>query len=63
MRDCSRRGSIILDAFADSGSTIKAAEQIGAAPSASKSIRNMWMSPSGVGSGSVRPSGYLVDGI
>jgi DNA modification methylase len=29
MRDCSRRGSIILDAFAGSGSTIMAAEQIG----------------------------------
>jgi DNA modification methylase len=29
MRDCSRRGSIILDAFAGSGSTIVAAEQIG----------------------------------
>ncbi len=29
MRDCSRRGSIILDAFAGSGSSIMAAEQIG----------------------------------
>jgi DNA modification methylase len=29
MRDCSRRGSIVLDAFAGSGSTITAAEQIG----------------------------------
>jgi DNA modification methylase len=29
MRDCSRRGSIVLDAFAGSGSTIMAAEQIG----------------------------------
>lgn len=29
MRDCSRRGSVILDAFAGSGSTIIAAEQIG----------------------------------
>jgi DNA modification methylase len=29
MRDCSRRGSIILDAFAGSGSTLIAAEQIG----------------------------------
>lgn len=29
MRDCSRRGSIILDAFAGSGTTIVAAEQIG----------------------------------
>src|SRR5580693_1720266 len=29
MRDCSRRGSIILDAFAGSGTTIMAAEQIG----------------------------------
>lgn len=29
MRDCSRRGSIILDAFAGSGSTIAAAEQVG----------------------------------
>jgi DNA modification methylase len=29
MRDCSRRGSIVLDAFAGSGSTIIAAEQIG----------------------------------
>ncbi len=29
MRDCSRRGAIILDAFAGSGSTILAAEQIG----------------------------------
>ena len=29
MRDCSRRRSIILDAFAGSGSTIMAAEQIG----------------------------------
>jgi DNA modification methylase len=29
MRDCSRRGSIILDAFAGSGSTIMAAEQVG----------------------------------
>jgi DNA modification methylase len=29
MRDCSRRGSIILDAFAGAGSTIMAAEQIG----------------------------------
>lgn len=29
MRDCSRRGSIILDAFVGSGSTIVAAEQIG----------------------------------
>jgi DNA modification methylase len=29
MRDCSRRGSIILDAFVGSGSTIMAAEQIG----------------------------------
>jgi DNA modification methylase len=28
MRDCSRRGSIILDAFAGSGTTIMAAEQI-----------------------------------
>jgi DNA modification methylase len=29
MRDCSRRGSVILDAFAGSGTTIMAAEQIG----------------------------------
>jgi DNA modification methylase len=29
MRDCSKRGSIVLDAFAGSGSTIMAAEQIG----------------------------------
>ncbi len=29
MRDCSRRGSIILDVFAGSGTTIMAAEQIG----------------------------------
>jgi DNA modification methylase len=29
MRDCSRRGSIVLDAFAGSGSSIMAAEQIG----------------------------------
>jgi DNA modification methylase len=29
MRDCSRRGSIIVDAFAGSGSTIMAAQQIG----------------------------------
>lgn len=29
MRDCSQRGSIVLDAFAGSGSTIMAAEQIG----------------------------------
>lgn len=29
MRDCSRRGAIILDAFAGSGTTIMAAEQIG----------------------------------
>jgi DNA modification methylase len=29
MRDCSRRGSIILDGFAGSGSTIMAAEQVG----------------------------------
>jgi DNA modification methylase len=29
MRDCSRRGSIVLDAFAGAGSTIMAAEQIG----------------------------------
>jgi DNA modification methylase len=29
MRDCSRRGSIILDAFAGSGSAIMSAEQIG----------------------------------
>jgi DNA modification methylase len=29
MRDCSRRGSIILDAFAGSGTTMMAAEQIG----------------------------------
>lgn len=29
MRDCSRRGSIILDAFAGSGTTIAAAEKIG----------------------------------
>jgi DNA modification methylase len=29
MRDCSRRGSIILDSFAGSGSTIMAAEQVG----------------------------------
>jgi DNA modification methylase len=29
MRDCSRRGSIILDAFAGAGTTIIAAEQIG----------------------------------
>jgi DNA modification methylase len=29
MRDCSRRGSIILDAFAGAGSTLMAAEQIG----------------------------------
>lgn len=29
VRDCSRRGSIVLDAFAGSGSTIMAAEQIG----------------------------------
>ncbi len=29
MRDCSRRGSIILDAFAGSGTTIMAAEKIG----------------------------------
>jgi DNA modification methylase len=32
MRDCSRRGSIILDAFAGSGTTIMAAEQIGRRP-------------------------------
>ena len=29
LRDCSRRGSIILDAFAGAGTTIMAAEQIG----------------------------------
>jgi DNA modification methylase len=29
MKDCSRRGSIVLDAFAGSGSTIMAAEQVG----------------------------------
>ena len=29
MRDCSRRGSTILDAFAGSGTTIMAAEQVG----------------------------------
>jgi DNA modification methylase len=29
MKDCSRRGSIILDCFAGSGSTIMAAEQVG----------------------------------
>jgi DNA modification methylase len=29
MRDCSRRGSIVLDAFAGSGTAIMAAEQIG----------------------------------
>ena len=29
MRDCSRRGSIILDVFAGSGTTIIAAEQVG----------------------------------
>jgi len=29
MKDCSRRGSIILDSFAGSGSTILAAEQVG----------------------------------
>lgn len=29
MRDCSKRGSIVLDAFAGSGSTIIAAEQVG----------------------------------
>lgn len=29
MRDCSRRGSIVLDCFAGSGTTIMAAEQIG----------------------------------
>ena len=29
MRDCSRRGSIVLDAFAGSGTTIMAAEQLG----------------------------------
>jgi DNA modification methylase len=29
MRDCSRRGSIILDSFCGSGSTIIAAEQTG----------------------------------
>ncbi len=29
MRDCSRRGSIVLDAFAGSGTTIMAAEQTG----------------------------------
>jgi hypothetical protein len=29
MRDCSRRGDIVLDAFAGSGTTIVAAEQIG----------------------------------
>jgi DNA modification methylase len=29
MRDCSRRGDIVLDVFAGSGTTIMAAEQIG----------------------------------
>jgi DNA modification methylase len=29
MRDCSRRGSIVLDAFAGSGTTIMTAEQTG----------------------------------
>jgi DNA modification methylase len=29
MRDCSRRGSIVLDAFSGSGTTIVAAEKIG----------------------------------
>ena len=29
LRDCSRRGSIVLDAFAGSGTTIMAAEQLG----------------------------------
>jgi DNA modification methylase len=29
MKDCSRRGSIVLDAFAGSGSTIIAADQVG----------------------------------
>lgn len=28
MRDCSRRGSVVLDAFAGSGSTIMAAEKV-----------------------------------
>ena len=29
MRDCSKRGDIVLDAFAGSGTTILAAEQLG----------------------------------
>jgi len=29
MKDCFRRGAIVLDAFAGSGSTILAAEQVG----------------------------------
>ena len=29
MKDCSQRGSIVLDAFAGSGTTIIAAEQVG----------------------------------
>jgi DNA modification methylase len=29
MRDCSRRGAIVLDVFAGSGSTIMAAEKVG----------------------------------
>jgi DNA modification methylase len=29
MRDCSKRGTIVLDAFAGSGTTVMAAEQIG----------------------------------
>jgi hypothetical protein len=41
--DCSARGDLILDAFLGSGSTVIAAERVGASAMASSSIRSMWM--------------------
>ena len=49
LRDCSRRGDIVLDPFMGSGTTIMAAERVVDVLTASRSIPSMWTSLSGDG--------------
>jgi len=49
MRDCSRRGDIVLDPFIGSGTTILAASGLAGAVMVWKSIHSTSMPPSGAG--------------
>ena len=49
IKDCTRRGDIVLDTFSGSGTTILAAERVGRMASRSRSSRVLSMSPSAAG--------------